>query len=163
MLTVRERNLSIVNQYIASGELWPAEPRTIAKWALNKGAWQPPLETLVSQAAEEFTDAMRNEYFIDGKGRRARVKHAARVKRDGKQITLWGDWNSSPQFMAISFAQRRRLVVGECDQLKTDVDSYNEFGNKAEPIQMNFNFEFDLAEREAVRQIFKKSIESKTA
>lgn len=147
----RERNAALVNQYIASGLPWPCEPRRIAEWAINRGLWKPQSETLVKQAAEEFTDAMRNEYITDPQGRRVRVKHAARVRREGKQVTLWGDWNSDPQFMAISFAQRRRLIVGEAYQLKIDADSYNQNANTGRQIAMNFNFESDIAEKEAIR------------
>ena len=124
----------------------------MARWALNKQIWEPRVESLIKQAAEEFADAMRNEYFIDPQGRTVRVKYAARVMRDGKQVTLWGDWNSSPEFMAVSYAQRRRLIVGGCDRLKLDVDSYNDNSNKGRPIQMKFDFEADLAEKEAMRE-----------
>lgn len=152
METQRERNISLINSYIASGQPWPVEPRSIAVWGMNRKLWQPRTETLIKQAAEELTDAMRNEYFTDPQGRRVRAKHAARVKREGKQITHWGDWTSPPEFMAVSFAQRRRLIVGECDQLKSDVDSYNQNANQDRPIQMSFDFGPDLAEREALRE-----------
>jgi hypothetical protein len=123
----------------------------IAEWAINSGLWKPQSGTLVKQAVGEFTDAMRNEYVTDPQGRRVRVKHAARVKREGKLITLWGDWDSDPLFMAISYAQRRRLIVGEAYQLKIDVDSYNQNANTGRQIAMNFNFDADIAEREAIR------------
>lgn len=152
METQRERNLSLIKSYITSGQPWPAEPRTIAVWGMNRKLWQPRTETLIKQATKELADAMRNEYFTDPQGRRVRAKHAARVNREGKQTTLWGDWSSPREFMAISFAQRRRLIVGECDQLKIDVDSYNENANNGRPIQMSFNFEADLAEKEAMRE-----------
>ena len=151
MVTQRERNISLIKSYIASGQPWPAEPKTIAVWGMNRQLWQPRTETLIRQATKELTDAMRNEYFTDPQGRRVRAKHAARVKREGKQITLWGDWDSSPEFFAISAAQRRRSIVGQCDQLKTDVESYNQNANKGRPIQMNFDFRPDLAEKEAMR------------
>ncbi|MCH8190916.1 MAG: hypothetical protein IIC80_06130 [Chloroflexi bacterium] len=162
MSTQRERNLALVNRYIASGESWPAEPRSIAVWALNKKLWQPRLEDLLKEAARDFSDAMRNEYITDPQGRQVRVKHAARVKRDGRQTTLWGDWNSSAQFMQVSFAQRRRLVVGECNQLKMDVDSYNENANQESQLEMSFNFEPDLAEKAAVRE-FERAKEAASA
>ena len=151
MKTRRERNAAIVNQYIASGLPWPCQPSRIAEWAINKNIWRPQSGTLVQEASDEFTDAMRNEYITDPQGRRIRVKHAARVRREGKQVTLWGDWNSEPLFMAISFAQRRRLIVGEAYQLKIDVDSYNQNANTGRQIAMSFDFESDIAEKEAIR------------
>lgn len=149
----RDRNIALVNRYIASGGTWPVEPRRIAEWALNQRLWTPPVETLVKQATEEITDAMRNEYLTDPQGRRVRAKIAARVKREGKQITLWGDQDSDPQFVRLAFAQRRRLVVGESYQLKLDVDSYNENRNPDRPIEISFNFEPDLREKEAIREM----------
>ena len=94
---------------------------------------------------------MRNEYITDPQGRSVRVKHAARVRREGKQITIWGNWDSDPQFMAISVAQRRRLIVGEAYQLKMDVDSYNQNANTGRQIAMNFNLDSGLAEKEVIR------------
>ena len=151
MGTRRERNTTLINAYIRSGREWPCEPREIAEWAINTRRWEAKAEDLVKKAVDEFTDAMRNEYFTDPQGRRVRVKHAARVKREGKQITLWGDWNSDPQFMAISYAQRRRLIVGEAYQLKLDVDSYNQNANQGRQVEMNFNFDSDIEEKEAIR------------
>ncbi len=162
METQRERNISLINNYIASGQPWPVEPKTIAVWGMNRNLWKPRTETLVKHATKELTDAMRNEYFTDAQGRRVRAKHAARVKREGKQITLWGEWNSSPEFMAVSFAQRRRLIVGEADQLKIDVDSYNQNANKGRPIQMGFDFGPDLAEREAMREFERAKVNNST-
>ena len=156
MQTRRKHNAAVVNQYIASGLPWPCEPSRIAEWAINKSLWSAQSETLVKQAAYEFTDAMRDEYITDPQGRRVRVKHAVRVKREGKQVTLWGDWDSGTQFIAISYAQRRRLIVGEAYQLKLDVDSYNQNANAGRQIAMNFNFEPDIAEKEAIRTMEQK-------
>lgn len=52
---------------------------------------------------------------------------------------------ADPHHMQIAFQQRRRLVVGDCRQLKTDVDSYNENAEPSLPIQMVFDFTADLA------------------
>jgi hypothetical protein len=51
--------------------------------------------------------------------------------------------------MQLSFQQRRQGIVGDCRQLKTDVDSYNDAHPREEPIQMIFDFTMDLAEIEA--------------
>ena len=52
--------------------------------------------------------------------------------------------------MATAFQQRRQQILGDCRQLKIDVDSYNENRWPDEPIQMIFDFTLDLAELEAV-------------
>jgi hypothetical protein len=51
--------------------------------------------------------------------------------------------------MQMSFQHRRRGIVGDCRQMKVDVDSYNDSHPEAEPIQIVFDFSMDLAELEA--------------
>jgi len=48
--------------------------------------------------------------------------------------------------MQISFQQRRQQIVGDCRQLNTDVESYNEMRSSEEPIQIVFDFARDLLE-----------------
>ena len=93
---------------------------------------------------------MREEYITDAHGRRVRVKHPATVQRGGEQLVLWDDLRTaSRDHMKLSFQQRRQQIVGDCRQLKTDVDSYNDRNLGDQPIQMIFDFTMDLAEIEA--------------
>ncbi|MCW2313608.1 hypothetical protein [Rhodoferax antarcticus] len=48
--------------------------------------------------------------------------------------------------MSLAFQQRRHQIVGDCRQLKMDVDSYNDNRLPVQPIQMIFDFTFDLEE-----------------
>lgn len=67
---------------------------------------------------------MREEYITDRRGRRVRAKHPVRTRRGGEQITLWDDIRTAARpHMEMAFQQRRNQIVGECRQLKTDVDS----------------------------------------
>ncbi len=50
--------------------------------------------------------------------------------------------------MQIALQQRRQQIVGDCRQLKLDVDSYNENKNDGTAIQMVFDFTIDLIETE---------------
>jgi hypothetical protein len=50
--------------------------------------------------------------------------------------------------MEVSTANRRNQILGECHQLKNDVESYNERRCPEEPIQVEFNFTVDLEELE---------------
>lgn len=45
-----------------------------------------------------------------------------------------------------SFAQRRQQIVGDCYQLKTDVDVYNMKDRTQEPIQIVLDFTYDVEE-----------------
>jgi hypothetical protein len=51
--------------------------------------------------------------------------------------------------MQMSFQHRRHGIVGDCRQMKIDLDSYNDAHPEDEPIQMIFDFTMDLAELEA--------------
>jgi hypothetical protein len=69
----------------------------------------------VNRLAEQMSRAMREEYIIDAQGRSVRAKHAARIKRDNEQLTLWADIRSAePKHMQIAFQQRRQQIVGDC-------------------------------------------------
>ena len=149
-----KRIQSIVDQYREAGQPWPAEKRAIAAWAVRTRAWEPQPSMLINQCADEIARAMREEYFTDPQGRRVRAKYAAKFLQEGKQVTLWGDLRSENRpFLATAFQQRRQQILGECNQLKTDVDSYNQNRNSGEPIQIVFDFALDLAEMEAVKSL----------
>lgn len=82
--------------------------------------------------------------------RRACPRHA----RNGRQAEFWADMQTAPrEHMEIAFQQRRQQIVGDCRQLKWDVDSYNENHNSGEPLQMVFDFTLDLEEIEALASI----------
>jgi hypothetical protein len=143
---------TIVAKYRESGQPWPAEKRAIAAWAVRTKEWRPQPSMLIGQCADEIARAMREEYFTDTQGRRVRAKHAAKVWDEGKQATLWGDIRSEGRpFLETAFQQRRHQILGECSQLKTDVDSYNQNGNVGESVQIVFDFTNDLAELEAAK------------
>ena len=146
-----EQMQAITDGYIKAGEVWPASTREIAGWAIRNGRWEPQRSSIVDLCARQLARAMREEYVMDAQGRRVRSKHAARMSTHGKQITLWADIRTaSRDHMEIAFQQRRQQVVGDCAQLKLDVDSYNENRTPTKQIEMVFDFTQDLAEIEAL-------------
>jgi len=46
--------------------------------------------------------------------------------------------------------QRREQIVGDCLQLKIDVDAYNALNNEQPDIQLELDFTFDVEERLAL-------------
>jgi len=125
--------------------------RQVAAWALQERRWRPQHDSLVTQCAEELARALREEYIVDPQGRTVRAKHAARREVEGEQQVLWADIRTADRsHMEIAFQQRRQQIVGDCHQLKLDVDSFNENANKGRAIQMVFDFTEDLAELEAL-------------
>ena len=146
-----ERNQDIVRRYQESGEAWPATAKQIAAWALGQQLWVPRHDSLVSQCAEQIAAAMREEYYVDPQGRSVRTKHSARVMLHGEQLHMWTDMRAGDsKLMRVAFQQRRQQVVGDCRQLKNDVDSFNENNNAGRPIQMVFDFTQDLEELDAM-------------
>ena len=147
MSTYNEQLQAIVHKYIAAGEEWPATSPQLAAWAVRENLWAPHPSSLIRQCAEDLAHAMREEYIVDPQGRTVRAKHAARVE----QGVLWGDIRTAPrEHMEIAFKQRRHQIVGDCRQLKADVDSFNENRSSLRPVKMSFDFTNDLLELEAV-------------
>lgn len=141
----------IVEEYRAAGEPWPTSAKNMAAWAIKTGRWELPASAAINRCAEDLSAAMREEYFIDRKGRRVRKLHPAQKKSaDGEQFTLWDDIRTAPrEHMQLSFQQKRRGIFWDCHQLKTDVDSYNDARPDEENIEMVFDFTNDLAEHDA--------------
>ncbi len=148
--TYTEQLQMTVQKYRDAGQPWPATTRQIAAWGVTEKLLVPQRGTIIKQFADELARAMREEYIVDRQGRSVRAKHAARVLvGEGEQRTLWADIRTAePPHMQIAFQQRRQQIVGDCRQLKVDVDSYNDNANPGEPIQMVFDFTQDLAELE---------------
>ncbi len=152
--TYTEQLQGIVNQYMDSGEEWPATRREIAAWAVRNLLWAPQQSDLIGQCAEQLARAMREEYITDPQGRAVRAKHAARTNQGGEQLVLWADIrNAPPKHMLVALQQRRQQIVGDCNQLKQDMDSYNQNYNSSDQIQLSFDFTKDLMEIEAAASL----------
>jgi len=146
-LNLSEQLQRIVNHYIEAGEEWPATTHEIAVWAMKNNLWKPQRSKVIDICAEQLARAMREDYLTDPQGRKVRAKHAARIS--GTQQVLWGDIRTaSREHMQIAFQQRRHQIVGDCRQLKLDIDSYNENKNDGKPIQLILDFTLDVAEAE---------------
>ncbi|HET8629889.1 MAG TPA: hypothetical protein VFL91_20910 [Thermomicrobiales bacterium] len=149
--TYNDQLQKVVGQYREAGQPWPATARQIAAWGYQQKLLVPHPNAVIKRFAEDLARAMREEYITDPQGRSVRAKHAARIASNGEQLTLWADIRTAePRHMEIAFQQRRQQIVGDCCQLKTDVDSYNDNANPDRPIQMVFDFTQDVAEREAM-------------
>lgn len=148
-----EQMQHIANEYFEAGHS-VTTTHEIAIWAIETGRWGPQRATLINQCADELSKAMREEYFTDPQGRRVRAKHVARRPQYGKQTSLWSDMRiATRDHMETAFQQRRQQIVGDCHQLKNDVDSYNDNINASDPIQMIFDFRDDLAEIEVLESL----------
>ena len=127
----------------------PVDPHDIAAWALSNGLMKVNPKTIVDAVAADIAQVFREEHRVDRYGRRYRVMHAAKQRVGDKQISLWADMddkNVPREHFVKSFSQRRQQVVGDCFQLKTDVDVYNDKNRDAERIPLILDFTQDVAE-----------------
>ena len=135
----------------------PVQVADIAAWLIGEGRWAPSPQAALGLLARDLSEALRTQYTTDAAGRRVRRKHALRLKDTGpdgrkQQLVLWADIElASPQFMQQSIQQRRESIADDCWQLKQDLDSYNQYYNPAEPLQVLLDFTEDVEEREAAR------------
>ena len=71
-------------------------------------------------------------------------------RQNGVQTAFWGELDRAPRaHMVKAFAQRRKQIVGDCAQLKIDVDVYNEKHADEPRVQLVLDFTDDVAEQEA--------------
>lgn len=148
-MSYMEQLQHIVTEYMQAEQPWPATTREIAGWAIREGLWRPQPSAMVRQCADELANALREEYITDPQGRAVRAKHVVRQH----QTALWADIRTAPaEYMQMAFQQGRQQIIGDCRQLKVDVDSYNQNYSKGEPIQMVFDFTYDLEELELAKR-----------
>ena len=116
---------NIVSGYREAGNPWPASAKSIAAWAMKNKLWAMQDADIVKRCADDLAHAMREEYYTDPQGRRVRAKHCATMEVAGEQTRLWDDHQTTTRdFMEIAAKNRRQQIVGDCRQLKTDVDSF---------------------------------------
>lgn len=143
---------SVVRKYREAGQAWPASARDMAGWAIDNGLWNPQPSAIRAQCAEMISKALREEFFYDKRGRKVRRNHAFKEGCGAEQLTLWADIRTAePKQMRLAFQQRRQQILGDCKQLRNDVDSYNEMRSSDNPIRIVYNFELDLREDELAR------------
>ena len=149
MLTTKiERLQYIYHRYEAEHDHLPTSAREAVEWGVREGLVELPSIDPYDVLAGEMAKALREEYAIDEHGLRYRVNHAVRVTKAGVQYTFWATMGFAPRaHMEKAFAQRREQIVGDCLQLRIDVDAYNNFNNGEAPIQLVLDFTDDVTER----------------
>ena len=152
MATKTERLLTLWRQYHEEFGQLPVATRDVIKWAVESKRIPLPEIDPYDALADDLARALREEYDTDALGRRFRKNHAVRVTKGGVQHTFWAVMGfAAPEHMQMAFAQRREQIIGDCAQLKTDVDVYNDMNKDKAPIQLVLDFTDDVAEREAWR------------
>lgn len=147
-----EKLQKVFHAYLEAHDGVPHGTYEVATWAVSKGLLEVPQVDPMAVLSDQLGSALRNEYAKDPKtGRRYRKNHAVRYYRNGVQLALWAELETAPRsHMLRAFQQRRKQIVGDCVQLKADVDVYNGMHVDKEPIQLVLDFTDDVAEIEAV-------------
>jgi hypothetical protein len=149
MASKNERYQAVWREFEQKNGHVPVTLREAVEWGVRLGKLSLPDVDPYDILSEDMSKALREEYKTDRKGRRYRVNHAVRVTRGGVQYTFWAVMGfAPPQHMERAFAQRREQIVGDCVQLKTDVDAYNDMAKPEMPLQIVLDFTEDVAERQ---------------
>lgn len=158
MSTLKKQLQRIAHEFMRERAVNYIDLHEVAEWAIRTHRWKPKKSALIRECKELLGRALREEYFTDSRGRRVRAMHVIVRDKRGKQTSIWGDMRTADRdHMAVSFQQRRRQIVGDCRQLKMDVDSYNENYNRGRWIQISFDFTLDLEEEEIMKTDRKSS------
>lgn len=147
-MTYNEQLQRIWHDYEKEHGFLPARARDAVIWGERRGMIEIPEPDPYDKLAEDMARALREEYGTDRLGRRYRKNHAVRVNRGGVQHTFWAILGNAPrEHMQKAFIQRREQIVGDCVQLATDVEVYNDLNRDSPPIQMLLDFRHDVEER----------------
>jgi len=149
-MTKNERLQKAWHRYDGDHAHLPTSTRQAFEWAVAEGFLELPTVDPYDVGAEQMAQALRAETTTDSQGRTYRVNHAVRATKSGVQYTFWGALGFAPHaHMEKAFAQRREQIVGDCTQLKTDIDVYNDMSKgKQQAIQIVLDFGDDVAERQ---------------
>lgn len=90
MSTYAEKMQALFRQYQDEFGSQPVDPHEVAEWAIDRGLWEPRPSDIRDRCARDLTDALRQEYRTDAKGRSYRAKHAVRLKKNGRQLAVGG-------------------------------------------------------------------------
>ena len=147
MTTYKEQLQRVWHVYEHEHSAVPATVREAVQWGVQRGMIEVPEVDPLAKLSEDMATALREEYAVDLKGRRYRVNHAVRVTKSGVQYTFWAIMKDAPrEHMQKAFIQRREQIVGDCVQLATDVEAYNDMKKDQSEIPMLFDFRDDVEE-----------------
>lgn len=150
MATKNEKLQAAWHSYERIRKHVPTGTKEAVRWAVHEGLLELPTIDPYEVLAGQMATALREEMATNEKGQRYRVNHAVRITRGGVQQTMWATMGFAPHdHMERAFTQRREQIVGDCVQLKIDVDTYNALKPQNLPkVQLVLDFTDDVAERE---------------
>lgn len=139
--------LSIVDQYIDKTGDGAPDLHEVARWAHANGLMNKPIVDLIRIMARALAQACRQDYIEDENREPVRRRHAVRVERGGRQLTLWPKMeNMTRDNMRASLGARRNGTVQDALQIERDKRYFNTNYNPGEPIEIDFNLNIDIEE-----------------
>lgn len=121
----------------------------VYRWAKEERKWEPHPRDEAKWFRNQMAEALRDEHRVDSSGRKHRSKLPVVTKSGGVQTVLWGDIDNFPlPLFQKNVQQRRNQIVGDCVQLRIDIDHYNDAHPLEESVQTDlFDFTDDVDER----------------
>lgn len=152
--TYSDAMLDIVHRYLQDGGTEPIDLDDLARYAIKNDLWTKHGSTLVQMCKRDLSRALREQFHTDPQGRQVRTFHATKLhSAGGEQQVFWADLRTAPpEHVELAFQQRRSQIVGDCRQLKLDVDSYNENNVHSGSYQLLLDFTDDVAELEQPKE-----------
>ena len=142
--------LKYVDEYESEHGVGSAEDlNVVAEWAFQKGDWEPRRRSPAKELARDLARASRQDYIKDEQGEPVRRRHSYPVMRGEIQLTFWMKIeNATPEKMRISLQGRRNGALMDVLQADRDRRYYNKHYNPGDPIQLSWNFDLDVDERQ---------------
>ena len=119
------------------------DPDEVVAWAIATKRWQRQPPTQAQLCRRDLLRALRKQTYRDPQGREPRLIHFVR----GEQQTFAYDIRTAPpEAMRASLQDRRRGIFADVRQVNVDRESWNDNNQYAAQLDMDFNFNKDLAE-----------------
>ncbi len=141
--------LQIIEKYVAKTGNHDWQMIDVARWAIAHDEWTPPRYDPARHLARDLSRAARQEYLEDENGEPVRRKHRYSYRVGDRYQTTWFNIESTtPEKVRLSLQQRRRGVAADVFQAERDLRYYNKNFNPGDPIQISWNIDIDIAEKD---------------
>lgn len=141
--------MDIIDQYVEETGETLYDLHEVAAWAHRKKKLEPRPRNIIIDLAKQLAAASRQDYVKDANGESVRQRHAVRKKINGEQMTFWFMMeDGTPEDMRLSAQNRRRGALADVLQIDRDIRYYNKNYNPGDPIQLDFNYNKDIEERQ---------------
>lgn len=119
----------------------------VAAWAYHKKKWKPPPRDFIRQLARDLARASAQDFISDENEEPVRWRYPVRDKKTQKTFWVTMD-KASPEQIKMSAQNRRNGAMSDVLQIVRDLSYFNGHYNPGDPIQMSFNFDLDISERQ---------------